>query len=63
MPNGDHESERQTRRRRIDPRLEARGWAVVAADRPRTLAPEAITEYGTAATRLQLRVRSVWSAA
>ena len=41
------ETERRTRKRRIDPRLEARGWSVVTADNSGELAPEAITEYPT----------------
>lgn len=41
------EREWQTRKQRIDPRLEARGWSVVSADKPRTSTSEAITEYPT----------------
>ena len=48
MPTGEQESEWQTRRRRIDPRLEALGWSVVPADRRREVMPEAVTEYETA---------------
>ncbi len=48
MSNADaDERERQTRKRRIDPKLKARGWTVVAADKPRMSTPEAITEYET----------------
>jgi len=51
---GAEERERQTRRRRIDGRLEGRGWSVVPADAPRKLTPEAITEYETDHGRLHL---------
>jgi len=46
--DGANEREWQTRRRRIDGRLQARGWSVVPADAPRKLTPQAITEYETA---------------
>jgi hypothetical protein len=49
MSSGDaDELERQTRKGRIDPKLQARGWSVVSADSSRTLSPEAVTEYETA---------------
>jgi len=44
---GAEEREWQTRRRRIDGRLEGRDWSVVPAGSPRRLTPEAITEYET----------------
>ena len=44
-PNEAEERERQTRKRRIDPKLRARGWSVVSAEVPRTLFPEAVSEY------------------
>src|SRR6516164_8316674 len=43
-------SERQTRRDRIDPQLEARGWAVTPGDPPPVplpTTPVALTEYPT----------------
>jgi len=44
---GAKEREWQTRRRRIDGRLQHSGWSVVPADAPRKLTSEAITEYET----------------
>ena len=41
------EREQQSRKRRIDSRREARGWAIVPADTPRTLTPQAVREYET----------------
>jgi hypothetical protein len=42
------ELEQQTRKRRIDPKLQARGWSVAPVAKPRAPSPEAITECETA---------------
>ena len=42
------ELERQSHKRRIGFRREARGWAIVPADTPRTLTPQPVIEYETA---------------
>ena len=48
MPLRDRdESERQTRKRRIDPQLEAQGWRIVPADALPSSEPKAIEEYPT----------------
>jgi hypothetical protein len=40
------ERERQTRKRRVDPRLPARGWLVVSPDQPCVLVPESAGPFG-----------------
>lgn len=57
-PLGDSESEKQTRKQRVDPRLQASGWRVVPLETLRPLSArdrEAVEEYPTGADHRLLR--------
>lgn len=61
-PLGDSESEKQTRKQRVDPRLRASGWRVVPFETLRPLSArdrEAVEEYPTGAGPSMNRSRQV----
>jgi len=56
MPETEgNERERQTRKRRIDPKLAAQGWTAVPPAKPLTLLPAAIEEYQTVSRDRRVR--------